>query len=135
MIAQNSSAVRHLIQTFGDWLKYRRELRELRELDIASFDDIARELQVSPVDLEALARQGPHAADELPKLLTALGIDEGDLVRTEPLVLRDMERVCALCQHKGRCHRELAAGTTVEHYESYCPNASTIDSLDLRTNV
>jgi uncharacterized protein YjiS (DUF1127 family) len=135
MMAQNSSAIRHLIKTFGNWLKYRRELRELRQLDIASFDDIARELQVSPVDLETLARQGPHAADELPKLLTALGIDEGDLVRTEPLVLRDMERVCALCQQKGRCHRELAAGTTAEHYEGYCPNASTIDSLGLRANV
>jgi Family of unknown function (DUF6455) len=86
-------------------------------------------LRISSNDLDQLVRQGPHAADELPKMLKALGIDEGDLARTEPLVLRDMERVCTLCRHKRQCDRELAAGTATEHYERYCPNASTIDGL------
>ena len=63
------------------------------------------------------------------RLLKALGIDEADLSRTEPLVLRDMERVCAMCAHKRQCDRDLAAGTSAEHYEGYCLNASTIDSL------
>ena len=57
-------------------------------------------------------RRGPHAADELPKMLTALRIDQDDLARAEPLVLRDMERVCALCSQKRRCDRDLAAGTS-----------------------
>ena len=56
-------------------------------------------------------------------MLKALGIDEADLARTEPLLLRDMERVCTLCRHKRQCDRELAAGTATEHYEGYCPNA------------
>ena len=76
-----------------------------------------------------LVRQGPHAADELPKLLKALGIDEAALARTEPLVLRDMERICALCNHKRQCNHDLAAGTSAEHYHQYCLNASTIDDL------
>ena len=118
-----------LIETFGDWLKHRRELNEMRQMDPADFDRIASELRVSPSDLNELVRQGPHAADELPKLLRALGIDQADLVRTEPLVLRDMERVCTLCHHKRQCDRELAAGTSAEHYEGYCPNAPTIDGL------
>src|SRR6476619_1774787 len=101
----------------------------MRQMDAANFGRIAGELRVSSADLEALVRQGPHAADELPKMLKALGIDEGDLARTEPLVLRDMERVCTLCRHKRQCERELAAGTATEHYERYCPNASTIDGL------
>ena len=71
----------------------------------------------------------PHAADELPELLKALGIDEPALARTQPLVLRDMERVCALCHDKGQCDRDLAAGTAAEHYRGYCLNASTIDLL------
>lgn len=74
-------------------------------------------------------RHGPHAADELPGLLKALGIDEEALARAEPLVLRDMERVCTLCRDKGQCDRDLAAGTSAEHYRGYCLNASTIDSL------
>jgi hypothetical protein len=93
-----------LIETFGDWLKHRRELNEMRQMDPADFDRIASELR-------------------------ALGIDQADLVRTEPLVLRDMERVCALCHHKRQCDRDLAAGTSAEQYEGYCPNAPTIDGL------
>ena len=118
-----------LVNTFNDWLKHRRELNELRQLNTVEFDRIASELGVSPTDLNELVRQGPHAADELPKMLKVLGIDEEALARTQPLVLRDMERVCALCHSKAQCDRDLAAGTSAEHYEGYCLNAPTIELL------
>jgi uncharacterized protein DUF6455 len=124
--------VSRMIDVFGEWLKHRRELRELREIDAANFGQIASDLRLSSADLEALVRQGPHAADELPKMLTALGIDQDDLARTEPLVLRDMERVCSLCIHKHRCDRDLAAGTAAAHYPEYCGNADTIEGLGPR---
>ena len=123
-----------VIETFGDWLKHRRELKEMREMDAASFDQIAGDLRISSADLEALVRRGPHAADELPKMLRALGIDQADLARTETLVLRDLERVCSLCSHKRRCSHELAAGTAAAHYEEFCANASTIDGLGKPAN-
>jgi hypothetical protein len=118
-----------VIETFGDWLKHRRELKEMREMDAANFNQIAGDLRISSADLEALVRRGPHAADELPKMLRALGIDQDDLARTETLVLRDMERVCSLCSHKRRCGHELATGTAAAHYEEFCANAPTIDGL------
>jgi len=118
-----------LLSTFSEWLKHRRELNEMRQMDRADFDRIASDLRVSPHDLEELIQHGPHAADELPKLLKALGIDESDLASTHPLVLRDMERVCALCRHKLQCDRDLAAGTSAEHYADYCLNAPTIERL------
>jgi transcriptional regulator with XRE-family HTH domain len=121
-----------LINVFGDWLKHRRELKEMREMDAANFGHIASELRMSPAELQALVHRGSHAADELPKMLKALGIDQEALLRTEPLVLRDMERVCALCNHKHQCDRELAAGTAPAHYEEFCNNASTIDGLGPR---
>ena len=80
------------------------------------------------------AKSSAHAADELPQMLQALGIDLEGLARTEPLVLRDMERVCSLCNHKRQCDRDLAAGTAAAHYEEYCGNADTIDGLGKRTN-
>jgi hypothetical protein len=131
MTAQNNPypRVEFLIDTFAAWLKHRRELNELRHMDRGDIDRIASDLRVTPDDLDELVRQGPHAADELPKMLKALGIDEAALVRTEPLVLRDMERVCALCQQKRRCDRDLAGGTAAAHYEEYCLNAPTIDQL------
>lgn len=124
-----------LVTTFSDWLTHRRELNELRQLNTSEFERIATELRVSPGDLTEMVRQGPHAADELPKLLKILGIDEEALARAQPMVLRDMERVCALCAHKGECDRDLAAGTSAEHYEGYCLNASTIETLDQPAGV
>ena len=127
--------VERLINAFGDWLKHRSELKEMREMDAANFGRIASELRMSSADLEALVRRGSHAADELPKMLKALGIDLEALARTEPLVLRDMERVCALCNHKRQCDRDLAAGTSAAHYEQYCGNAPTIDGLGPRVSA
>jgi uncharacterized protein YjiS (DUF1127 family) len=123
-------AVQLLIDTFADWLKHRRELNELRQMDRADFDRIADDLLMSPGELDELVRRGPHAADELPAMLKALGIDAHKLARTEPLLLRDMERVCAMCNQKAQCDRELIAGTAAEHYEGYCLNAPAIDRLD-----
>jgi hypothetical protein len=128
------SAVERFTDTFGAWLKHRRELNEMRQLDTAEFDRIAGDLRISPADLNELVRLGPHAADELPKLLNALGIDVNDLARIEPLVLHDMERVCALCEHKRECDRDLAAGTAAVHYEGYCLNAPTIENLGHEAN-
>ena len=126
--------VSRVVDIFGEWLKHRRELREMREIDAANFGRIAGDLRMSSADLEALVRQGPHAVDELPKMLAALGINQDDLTRTEPLVLRDMERVCALCSQKRRCDRDLAAGTSAAHYQEYCANAYTFDCLGPQVN-
>ena len=127
--------VEFLIDTFADWLKHRRELSEVRQMDRSDFERIASDLRVSPGELDTLVDRGPHAADELPKLLKALGIDQADLARTEPMVLRDMERVCALCHHKRECDRDLAAGTSADHYEGYCITAPTIGALAPRQAV
>jgi hypothetical protein len=122
--------VQDLIESFASWLKHRRELNEIRQLDRADFDRIAQDLRIAPDDLEDLVRHGKHAADELPKMLEQLGISAEGLGRAHPLLLRDMERVCALCSHKGQCDRELADGTAAENYHGYCANASTLESFD-----
>jgi hypothetical protein len=121
--------VEYLIGKFADWLKHRRELNEMRQLDRTEFDLIASDLRIAPGDLDALVQRGPHGADELPQMLKSLGVSEADLKRTQPMLLRDMERVCAFCRDKAHCDRELAAGTAAAHYQGYCPNASNIETL------
>ena len=106
---QARSAVERLMNTFSDWFKHRRELSEMRQLNVTEFDRIANDLRLSPADLDELVRHGPHAADELPRLLEALGTSAQDLARIEPMVVHDMERVCALCGHKRQCERDLAS--------------------------
>ena len=122
--------VESAINMFGDWLKHRQEMRELREINRGDFARIARDLCVTPAELDAVVRRGPHASDELPRLLKSLGIDAATLSRTQPLLQRDMVRVCASCQQKARCDHELDAGTSAQHYKEYCPNAPAIDELD-----
>ena len=124
--------VKKLTDLFGNWLEHRREVREMRELEPNQFTGIARELGITPDDLDTFVSRGPQAVDELPKLLRALGIDETALARNQPLVLRDMERVCAACQQKHLCSRDLKAGTTPKYFDEYCLNASTINALDIR---
>ena len=118
--------VENVINLFGDWLKHRQEMRELRD----DFVRIARDLCVSPAELDAVVRQGPHASDELPRLLKVLGIDQATLSRTQPVLQRDMVRVCASCGQKALCNHDLDAGASAQHYEEYCPNAPAIDELN-----
>jgi hypothetical protein len=121
--------VENAINMFGDWLKHQQEMREMREIDRGDFARIAQDLSVSPAELDILVRQGPHASDEMPKLLSSLGIDVAALSRTQPLLQRDMARVCAACQKKALCNHDLEAGTSAQHYTDYCGNAPAIDEL------
>lgn len=127
--------VAKVIDLFGDWLKQRRELNELMrfEADPGELERVARELNVTPADLEMLVRQGSQGANELSRTLTALGIDEAHLLRAEPALLRDMERVCSFCTHKRRCRQELAAGTAATNYVEYCENSDTMDTLRFKS--
>lgn len=127
--------VMKVIDMFGDWLKQRRELKELMEYEakFGEFESVAHELNVTPADLERLVRQESQSASELPYMLTALDIDEATLRRAEPALLRDIERVCSFCTHKRQCHQELAAGTAAMNYVEYCENADAIDMLRLKS--
>lgn len=74
-----------LVDAFGNWLEHRREVREMRELEPSEFTAIARELSITPEDLDTFVHNGPQAVDELPKLLKVLGVDETALARNQPL--------------------------------------------------
>ncbi len=126
--------VESAINLFGDWLRHRQEMREMREINSGDFARIAHDLSVSPAELDILVGRGPHASDELPKLLKSIGIDEAALSRTEPLLQRDMMRVCAACQQKARCDRDLEAGTAPQYYAEYCANAPAIDALSQKSD-
>ena len=45
---KSHSVVERLTHAFGDWLKHRQELNEMRQLNTAEFDRIAGDLRVSP---------------------------------------------------------------------------------------
>jgi len=120
--------VESVIDLFAKWLQHRREIAACR-CEAGEYARIASDLGVSPGELDELVRRGRHAADQLQGMMAALKLDTGKIARVEPLVLRDMKRVCAMCERKRRCDHELAAGTAAQHYDDYCANATTLASL------
>jgi hypothetical protein len=45
-------------------------------------------------------------------------------------VMRDMERVCAVCPAAARCGRDLRVGHARWTYREYCANSPTIEALE-----
>lgn len=109
-------------------LRHWQTERALLEVESCATHDVermAQDIGVDALTLRALAARGPHAADLLPERLAGLGLDANRIGHREPAVLRDLERVCAFCTHKGRCARDIGSGEVPE----YCPNADTLVAL------
>ncbi len=120
------STIANWIKDYRDALGQRSELANCTPEEVAS---IARDIGVSAGDLSFFTAKGPHAADELPKLLRALGVDPEKIASAKPDRMRDLQRICVTCGHKGQCRHDLASGTAAGHYREYCPNAISIDAL------
>ena len=132
--AMHYPVVESVIDMFARWLKHRRDIVELCNCGSEEYARIAHDLNVSTGELDELVRRGADAADALPKMMAALHIDSQKIVQVEPMVMRDLQRVCSLCEQKRRCDYEFAAGTATEHYADFCPNASTLKTLVPKSN-
>jgi transcriptional regulator with XRE-family HTH domain len=122
-----------ILNSVADWVvRYRHARGFHHDMMNCSADDvagIARELRISPSELAEIAKKGPHAADLLQKLLVALGVDANGLTHENPLVMRDLQRLCITCGSKRRCEFDLERGASTENFRDYCPNAFTLDAL------
>lgn len=120
------SAIARWIASYRQAHEARAELRGCESDEVAR---VARELNVSPSELSDIAAKGPEGAALLRKMLLALGFDPESRVFKDPLLMRDLTRLCVGCDRKRRCRYELAAGTAAEHFREFCPNAYTLGLL------
>lgn len=121
--------VEAIIDRFARWLKHRREIAGSCNCNSEEYARIAHDLNLSTAELNTLVRRGAHASDKLARMMHALHIDPEAIRRLEPMVMRDLERVCTLCAHKRECAHELDAGKAAEDYAEFCPNADTLGAL------
>ena len=89
---------------------------------------IAQDAGLSVSDLSRLVARGSDAA-ELNRRMAALGLDPASLSHEQPAVARDLQRTCSLCTSKRRCRHDLAARPADSKWQTYCPNSSTLKSL------
>lgn len=122
-----------IFESIARWVKNYREAldnsRQLAQCSPAEVEAMANDLSVSTSDLLALARKSPDSARLLYRLLSALGVEPAALGSRDPMVMRDLERLCVSCGHKRQCAHDLVAGTGAAHYKDYCPNAYTLEML------
>jgi uncharacterized protein YjiS (DUF1127 family) len=107
----------------------RAQLGELQDCCAGDLGRIARDLGVTRSELHTIAAKRPDAADQLQLRLEALHLDRTAILRTEPLVMRDLERVCTVCGEKRRCTRDWVRRPDDDAWRAYCPNAMTLAAL------
>jgi len=118
------------------WIKSRSQLFELESSGADQVERMAKDLSMSPSELRRLVIRGSDEADLLHRRLAILHLDVDALARSEPLLFRDLQKLCALCESRGRCVRDLAREanrepTDVESrdWRDYCPNTATLNML------
>jgi hypothetical protein len=108
------------------WWQY---YNELGGMDRGEVDRIAADLGMTARDLEDLVARGPDAAALLYQRMTALGLSRSDVERTASGLMRDLERTCTCCDHKGVCEKDLAGRPEDPAWRSYCSNAISLNSV------
>jgi hypothetical protein len=123
----------NVIAPLAEWWRRhsitRENLTDLEALGPQETARLARDVGLEPGDLRELARHYTDAAALLEKRLDSLGLSSAELQKNAPGQLRDMERLCTLCQSKGRCARDLAADRDDPVWHQYCPNEQTLTAL------
>ena len=121
-----TTAAEHFLTRLREWWQRHGELRNI---DRTELDRIAGEFGMNARDLQALAAQGPHAADLLYQRMQALGIARADVERLAHGLTRDLERTCACCSDKAACKQDLAQRPDDSAWKDYCPNAISLESV------
>jgi len=103
------------------------ELYRCGEVDI---ERMAKDAGMSASELRSLVRHSPDSAELLFRRMAALDLDRNEIGRTEPQVLQDLERVCTMCECRGRCAHDLARDPADPKWRQYCPNSGTLTELD-----
>jgi hypothetical protein len=123
-----------LLDTIGTWWRNwrhsRAAVREVDELGGPELSRVAHDVGLNAPQLRTMAGKWPDAADLLSQRLAALELDEQTVARTEPAVLRDMQRVCTMCAEKPHCGHDIDRNPSDPEWRDYCPNVQTLDALE-----
>jgi hypothetical protein len=121
------------LKAIADWVtSYRKAIGFNNEFGMCGPDEVmrmAKDIGVTPSQLQYLVRKGPDSANLLKRMLVALHVDPKIIADMDPLVMREMQWLCIACNNKKRCEHELAKGTATKHFHEFCPNAMSIDEL------
>lgn len=117
------------------WRSWRERNRTLADLAACRDDEVARiaaDVGISPGELRELATHNRHDADLLGERMQALRLDVEAVANEQPTVMRELQRLCTVCEQKGRCAHDLMRDPGDPSWKEYCPNAATLTELPAR---
>jgi hypothetical protein len=132
-----SSGLQALAHTAVDAWQRRRELCNLNDYwqsFPAEADRLALDVGLQRLELIRVSGQRVAWRSLLGARLNALGAELCKLETEAPEYARDLARVCALCDSKARCARDLKRRPESGIWRTYCPNESTLNQVT-RTEV
>ena len=108
----------------------RRTVAALDRFGAEATELLAHDVGATSSELRALAGRWPESPPLLSRRLAALGLDEAAIGHAEPAVLRDLQRVCSLCESTRECKHDLASRDPSDPaWQVYCPNVTTLEAL------
>jgi hypothetical protein len=121
---------RRLARRWREYVGRHSILAALGDCGPAEAARIACDIGVSgAAELRVLAGKWPDSADLLSRRMRQIKLDAAKIVRIDPQVVRDLERVCTLCASKRRCSRDFAREPSGSSWQAYCPNTMTLKAL------
>ena len=109
---------------FGTKHTLRADLAGLPDEEVAR---LAQDVGMNTVDFRAMAEKESPTAAELFVRMADVGLDASEVAASERAVMRDLERVCSLCESKGQCRYDHQEGVT--DIPDYCHNKDTLVAL------
>jgi hypothetical protein len=130
---------RTVLGRVGEWLKswWERSI-VLADLDSCSGPEIermARDTGIGVGDLRVLAGKWPDSAHLVDRRMAAIGLDAAEVDAAEPATMRDLQRVCSLCDNKRVCEHDLDRSPANAAWREYCPNEGTLAALGPRPSA
>jgi hypothetical protein len=132
---KNSLANWSLLDSASRWMRktMAKHGGEAALSDSAEVERIATDLNLSVAELRALCAKDEGTPKLLQQRLSQLDLDRNEIKREHPGVLRDLEKVCALCDSEARCSRDFERHAAPQAWTAYCSNSSTLEELQRET--
>ncbi|MBL0373242.1 hypothetical protein JJB09_14490 [Rhizobium sp. KVB221] len=125
-----ATSLQHCSTNVSRWWNARtaraRDLRELYSLSAREIELLSADIGLTRYQFEKLVVAGPHATDELDRMMAALGIDKTTGLTPRVAEMRDLRATCATCDAKKICRARLADGTAASSMRSFCPNSEEL---------
>jgi len=90
---------------------------------------LSADLGVSRADLLAAFPDQANERALMDQMIRAHGLHPSVIRAMPAALLRDLEATCAQCGSKGRCQRDLKAGTAAANSHAYCGNAEAFEAV------